>query len=78
MLLALLLVLAFSQTEFIQTHSWNPPFIGTFSSNLGDSLRNDFWDYGDDAIVLLNSAIRVVSDKQGQMGWIWTNHVHFY
>ncbi|KAL9940323.1 hypothetical protein V8E36_001028 [Tilletia maclaganii] len=52
----------------LRTHSIHAPYVDS-------NLQNKFWDFGGDAIVDTNRAVRLTLDKPSQMGWLWSRLV---
>ncbi|KAK0522510.1 hypothetical protein OC834_006254 [Tilletia horrida] len=52
----------------LRTHSIHAPYVDS-------NLQNKFWDFGGDAIVDTNRAVRLTLDKPSHMGWLWSRLV---
>lgn len=49
----------------LRTHSLYAPYVES-------DLQNKFWDFGGDAIVDTNTAVRLTQDRPSQAGWLWS------
>ncbi|KAK0546302.1 hypothetical protein OC846_004965 [Tilletia horrida] len=52
----------------LRTHSIHAPYVDS-------DLQNKFWDFGGDAIIDTNRAVRLTLDKPSQTGWLWSRLV---
>ncbi|KAE8259065.1 hypothetical protein A4X13_0g1259 [Tilletia indica] len=52
----------------LRTHSIHAPYVDS-------NLQNKFWDFGGDAIIDTNRAVRLTMDKPSHMGWLWSRLV---